>query len=113
PKHKIHGGLLATPNAIPAEPEDVAVLLSPAATDAEAAQVENLLSVAGAESRNEFGRVVRGKISSGQLNTLAQSDAVLWIEPARPMKLFDEVSSRLIGGEGPPGQTLVQSLGYD
>src|SRR5581483_7170951 len=46
------------------------------------------------------------------LNQLANSGAVLWIEPAPHMKLVDEVSSAIVAGEAGPGQLYTQSLGY-
>ena len=57
--------------------------------------------------------VLRGTINANQLDALSRSDAVLWIEPAPHMKLFDEVSSDIVAGEGPPNQLYTQSLGYD
>jgi pterin-4a-carbinolamine dehydratase len=72
-----------------------------------------LFSRVGQESRLRSGTVLRGEINPGQLQSLARSRAVLWIEPAPQIQLFDEVSSDIVAGEGPLGQTLVQSLGYD
>ncbi len=125
PEHKIHrtltGAPLGTTNATKAATStsttqtgvlDVAVLLSPRATPAERGQVRLSFNQLRQESTHRFGGVLRGRISRGQLDALARSDAVLWIEPARPMRLFDEVSSRIVAGDGPPGQTFVQSLGY-
>lgn len=124
PEHKIHRtlsrsttGATNAPSAAPSSSSsqdslDVAVLLSPRATPAEHKQTKLLFSQLRQESSNPFGAVLRGRLNRAQLNTLARSDAVLWIEPAPAMRLFDEVSSRIVGGDGPPGQTLVQSLGY-
>src|SRR6185436_9893061 len=41
------------------------------------------------------------------------SDAVLWIERAANMKLFDETASKIVGGDSGAHPTYVQSLGYD
>jgi len=111
-EHKIHrslqsGGKLAAADSFP-----VAVLLSPRATESDAGQVKRLLASVRQESNLRFGRVFRGKLDAARLRSLADSDAVLWIEPSPDMQLFDEVSSDLVGGSGPTGQTLVQSLGY-
>lgn len=124
PEHKIHRGLLRfaprtanAPNAsssaaaLPGSVE-LAVLLSVRATASEREQTKALFNPLRQESSNPFGAVLRGKLNRDRLDSLAGSDAVLWIEPAPAMRLFDEVSSRIVGGDGPPGQTLVQSLGY-
>jgi len=58
------------------------------------------------------GRILQGTISRAQFQAFAASSAVLWIEPAPRMRLYDEVASRLVAGDGPPHQTLTQSLGY-
>lgn len=125
PEHKIHRALThsttgatnaprSAPTSSLSMPDtfDVAVLVSPRATPAERAQTRLFFSQLRQESTNRFGGVLRGRISREQLTPLARSGAVLWIEPAPAMRLFDEVSSRIVGGDGPPGQTLVQSLGY-
>src|ERR1043166_568119 len=52
-------------------------------------------------------------IPAGKLDDLAKSDVVLWIEPAPQSKLFDEVSSKIVAGDGGPNVLLSQSLGYD
>ena len=125
PEHKIHRALSRSTTGATNAPRaassssssqdslDVAVLLSPRATPAEHKQTKLLFSQLRQESSNPFGAVLRGRLTRAQLNTLARSDVVLWIEPAPAMRMFDEVSSRIVGGAGPsPGQTLVQSLGY-
>jgi Subtilase family/Purple acid Phosphatase, N-terminal domain len=112
-EHKVRRDLLPGVAKAAGQTVDVSVLLSPHATESDAVEVKRSLKSVGQESNNRFGRVIRGKLDATQLEALARSDAVLWIEPLRPMKLFDEVSSRIVGGDGPPGQTLVQSRGYN
>ncbi|MBP9900175.1 MAG: S8 family serine peptidase [Verrucomicrobia bacterium] len=124
PEYKIHRILTNSPavatnapggafsSLAAADSLDIAVLLSPRATPAEREQTKRLFGRLRPESSNPFGRVLRGRLDRAQLNTLASSDAVLWIEPAPVMRMFDEVASRIVDGDGPPGQTLVQSLGY-
>jgi subtilisin family serine protease len=109
-EHKLHRELQAT--ATNAQPVQVSVLLSADATDPESSQVRHSFTRLHHETKLRAGRILRGELSPAQLAALAQSDAVLWMEPFRPMKLFDEVASRTVGGDGPPGQTLVQSLGH-
>src|SRR6185503_6496128 len=50
-----------------------------------------------------------------QLNALAASDAVLWIEPGPKMRLNDEESSKIVGGDDNERTTptVTQQLGFD
>jgi len=59
--------------------------------------------------------LLRGKLDPAVLNSLAESDAVLWVEPAPRRKLVDELASKLVGGDdGQTGTpTITQQLGYD
>ncbi|MFO1496888.1 MAG: hypothetical protein U1G07_00575 [Verrucomicrobiota bacterium] len=96
---KIHTGLprsLSTnsPNGVVA----VSLLLSPQATAAEVVAAKDGLRQARIQSRTSLGTILRGEITAAGLGRLAQSDAVLWIEPAPRMKLIDEVSSKIVGG---------------
>lgn len=64
-------------------------------------------------SRTSLGTVLRGNIPLNQVNELAQSPWVLWIEPAPTMRLFDEVASEIVeGGQEGPG-TAIHHLGFD
>jgi len=92
---------------------NVAVVLAPRATTAEIVEAQKPFTSIQQQSTLRFGTVLRGKISPMQLDALAKSSAVLWIEPASNVKLFDEVSSDIVAGEGDPGQLYTQSLGYD
>lgn len=114
PEYRIHQSLRAKVKAQPAaEPLAVAVLLAPGATAAEKAAVRRAFSADSRQSTLRLGTVLRGTITGGQLEGLARSDSVLWIEPLRPMKLFDEVSSKIVAGDGGQNTLLTQSLGYD
>ena len=92
---------------------DVAVLLSPIATDVEAQTAKAQFDQVRQESKHRFGRVLRGQLKSSQLDALARSDSVLWIEPAPNMKMNDEISSKIVAGDGGPNLLEAQSLGYD
>lgn len=111
-EHKLHRKLWPGNLDSSQASRSVAVWLSSAATASETQQVKQTLLSLQQESGHQFGGVLRGWLEVARLGALAASDAVLWIEPAPDMKLFDEVSSRIVAGAGPPGQTLVQSLGY-
>ncbi len=127
PEHKMHprlqefsdalrSGTNAPSAAVAAaktEGVEVSVLLSPVADNSEATQTKSRFDRVRQESKLRSGRVIRGRIKPAQLDALAQSEAVLWIEPAPKMKLYDEVASRIVAGDGPGNQTLTKSLGYD
>ena len=104
-----------TPTALSAGNETfpISVLIAPTAKPLESQSARRHFSRLDQESKLRAGTVLRGRVSPDQLNSLAQSRAVLWIEPAPDIKLFDEVASRIVAGDAPPGHTLVQSLGFD
>jgi subtilisin family serine protease len=112
PEHKVHRDLLPGGKAA-SETNDVAVLLSPRVTDAEVARAKRSFASISQESSQRTGHVLRGKLNAAQLDTLARSDSVLWIEPSPKMKLLDEVSSKIVAGDGGTHTLLTQSLGYD
>jgi subtilisin family serine protease len=113
PEHKVHGGLRNALQAVNAPSAGVTVLFSPSATPAEILEARLRLEGVKQESKHRFGTVLRGWLAPGQLQRLAQSPAVLWIEPAPRMKLNDEISSKIVGGEGTGHATFTQELGFD
>ncbi len=114
PGHKVHRALQLNSQARAAQaPLAVTVLLAPRAPQPEIAATRGLLTVVQQQSTLRAGTVLRGKINPAQLEALSRSDAVLWIEPARGMKLYDEVASKLVAGDGGPQRLLTQSLGFD
>src|SRR5690242_13237924 len=52
-----------------------------------------ILSLPAAGISPARGHRAAGQAPPAQLDTLSRSEAVLWIEPARDMKLVDEVAS--------------------
>lgn len=111
PEHKLHAGLLRAKAA-----EDVAVSVVLAA-DGGAKAVSTARKSFGSvmqQSRFRFGTVLRGRITGARLRELAQSQDVLWIEPAPRMRLYDEVASGIVAGVGSGNnQTAMMELGYD
>ena len=91
------------------------MLLSPAATAAEIATTRSLLAAIHGESRLRQGTVLRGTLAAAQLDLLAQSSAVLWVEKTPKRKLVDEAASKIVGGDD--GQaaspTLTQQWGFN
>ena len=113
PEHKLHSSLqLRAAGAAAGPATEVNILLSPAVTASELAEVRGHLQQFQQESRHSFGAVLRGKLAPGQLELLAASPGVLWIERAPRMKLSDEVSSSIVGGPGTNHATLSQQSGF-
>mgnify|MGYP001602156105 FL=1 len=112
-EQKIHSRVRQLAAAATNDRVEVAIVLSAQANDADAQQAKGRFAQLTQETKLHSGRILRGAISRAQLDSLAASDTVLWIESAPKMKLNDEVSSRIVAGDGPGNQTLMQSLGYD
>ncbi|MBW8864154.1 MAG: S8 family serine peptidase, partial [Verrucomicrobia bacterium] len=97
------------------ETVNVSILLSPDTSTAEIAKVRSHLAVAYHESDLQQGIIVRGELLPGQLDALAQSESVLWIENAPKRKLVDEAASKVVGGDDGniATRTVTQQLGFD
>src|SRR6266536_5803006 len=93
PEHKIDTRLKGAGNM------KVRVLLSPGASARDRLIVRRSVRTFARESRLRFGNVLQAEVTPKQLETLSQSDAVLWIEPAPKPKLLDEISSKIVGGD--------------
>jgi serine protease AprX len=117
PDHKIHPRLAAAVRGpvLPVAGIAVTVLMGPGSTIAELADVRARFSSLDHESHLRQGTILRGTLDSARLDALAQSDAVLWIEPAPRRRLVDELASKLIGGDagttGTPTVTEQQGFG--
>ena len=114
PDYKIQPRLSATVRAITNQSVTVNVMLSPGTAPAEIAGVRALLSSVQHENHLRQGTILRGSLDPAQLQALAQSGSVLWIERAPKRKLIEEPASKVVGGDdgnvGTP--TLTQQLGY-
>ncbi len=123
PEHKLHRAVQATTaqqysrsvaaTAATNPPMNLTVWISPRATTNAVAAVRGLARGLQQESRLKSGTVLRGTFDATQVSALAQSRAVLWIEPAPSMKLSDEVSSKIVAGDGGTNTLYTQTLGYD
>lgn len=113
PEHKIHGKISGTRAINGNNDLQVSVLLAPDSTPQQLAGARGLLKTVNSQSRLGIGHVWRGTLAQASLRTLASSDAVLWIEPAPRIKMFDETASKIIGGDSGGHATEVQALGYD
>jgi subtilisin family serine protease len=116
-QHKIQARLaeIAPKAAQSNETVRVNILLSPNATKAELGAVKAHLLVQYSESHLHQGVIVRGELSPGQLEALAQSSAVLWVERGSKRKLVDEAASKIVGGDdgNVATPTVTQQLGFD
>lgn len=118
PNHKLHSALFATNSNHASksplgEAASISVLVARRAKATDAQGARAMFRRVDQESHLRAGTILRGEIPRDQLAALAASRAVLWIEPAPKMRLHDEVASRIVAGDGPTQQTLMQSLGYD
>jgi subtilisin family serine protease len=115
PEHKLDQRLLANlkPKGGNLQPVPVRILLAPRADAKESLEARRLLGRIHQENRLRLTPVLRADILPSRLEALSRSPAVLWIEPDRPMRLNDEVSSKIVAGDAAPHQTVMQSLGFD
>ena len=113
PEHKVLRSVASKAAQPGGEAFSVTVLLVPRANAAEIAQARATLAKVQQQSTVRSGTILRGQVTSTQLDALSRSETVLWIEPYHPMKLVDEVSSKIVAGDGGPNVLLSQSLGFD
>lgn len=113
PEHKLHVGLRAASQARPQELHAVTVILASRAALADTAAVRAQFRAMSQQARHRFGDVWRGTVPGHRVSALADSPAVLWVEPGPRFKLNDETSSRIVGGDGSGHMTFTQELGFD
>jgi len=113
PEHKLHNQITTRLAAEANAEVAVSILLAADSTPQQLGAARGLMNKVTSQSSLKFGHVWRGTINAARLQPLAASDAVLWVEPAPKIKMFDETASKIIGGDSGGHATLVQSLGYD
>jgi len=117
PEYKVQRRLRAAAShrASTGDSIEVAILLAPHAQPNRVAEVKAILSVRGRETRLPQGTILHGVLSASRLEQLSASDAVLWIETAPEMRLFDEEAAKIVGGDDGfrSTPTVTQQLGYD
>jgi subtilisin family serine protease len=115
PEYKLHQILQERMAGMPPEPQTVSILLAPNVTPAEVAQARRLLQRVQRHSPSRFGTVIEGTAGAAQLAALSRLHSVLWVEPTPQPRLFDEISSKIVGGEdgAPGGRSYVNELGFD
>jgi hypothetical protein len=115
-EHKLHRSLHANAAknaAVEAAP--VRVLMTPDATPQELAKTRRFFSKFNKENPTRFGKILEGSATPAQLQALAISASVLWIEPAPKMKLFDEIATKIVAGDDGATATpaVVHQLGFN
>ena len=116
-EHKIHPRLTAAARLAAQTNETVRIniLLAPTATPAEIASARSHLTLVYQESHLRQGTIVRGELTPGHLESLAQSSAVLWLERASKRKLVDELAAKLVGGDDGhvATPTVTEQIGFN
>lgn len=115
PQHKLDPRLRAQLTGRLAGAFPVKLLARPGASPLELRVIARHLHDSTPRPTLSAGTFFSGRLNAAELRVLAQSDAVLWIEPAPRMKLVDEVATTIVAGEGSAigGPAYVHELGYD
>ncbi|MDB6053027.1 MAG: hypothetical protein JWN25_550, partial [Verrucomicrobiales bacterium] len=110
--HKIHAPLLNLPAT---NLTRIKILLSTNASPSEILALQRLLGAPDLKKSSRFGRVLEGNLMGRNLNAIAGSPAVLWMEGAGKPRLFDAIASKIVGGDDgdPTTPTYTQQLGFD
>ncbi len=95
------------------KPIEVRVILAPGLGMREMLATRQVLKGLRTLNRSDLGSLMQGWVSDHQLEALTRSSAVLWIERAPNPKLYDEVSSEIVGGISDNPGSAMQDLGFD
>ena len=93
-KHKLHSKLTAALSSNLNSRLSIKLLARPGASGVELASIAKMLHGNVQHRRLSVGTIFEGEADPGSLLVLARSSAVLWIERAARMKLFDEEIGR-------------------
>ncbi len=115
PKHKLHPKLTAGLAANGRARLPIKLLARPGAPGIELAGIAKKLLGNVRHRTLSAGTFFEGEADAGTLLALARSPAVLWIERAARMKMFDEVATKIVAGEtdSPGTFAAVHQLGFD
>jgi len=93
----------------------VKIMLVPRLSVSQKQSLVKILDSVDGESPLRFGSIVNAKIKASRLKELSEHGAVLWIEPSPKMRLFDELSTKIVAGAGgsPGSLATVHQLGFD
>jgi hypothetical protein len=107
-EYKIHQSLGGINNK-----KRVSFLAAPTAQPAEMALLRKNLPGIVSGPKTSAGTILHALLDGNQIQALANSPSVLWIEPAPRHKLFDEISTEILAGEAEGPRAQVHRLGYD
>jgi hypothetical protein len=115
PRYKIHSTVVKALAADPGEPVAVRVLLRDGSGGLAEALATTRLEGAQIQTTRALGPIASGRVRARGLLELVRSGEVIWIEAAPKMKLFDEVSTKIVAGETGEvgGLAWVHQLGFD
>ena len=115
PEYKIHSSLLESAANPATNRTAVRLLISPRPKSQDVVSLREALRGGRRQSASRFGSIWEIKATPAEVQTLAKSDGVLWIERAPKPRLYDEISAKIVGGndEQPGTGSLTQQLGFD
>ncbi|MGV3772195.1 MAG: S8 family serine peptidase [Verrucomicrobiales bacterium] len=112
-RHKVHEGLAEQAPGPAQFKQRVSLLVASRAAGNDLAALKRLAPKAVIKSSSRFGKVLEAEVLNTEVMNVAQSEAVLWMEPASSIELFDEAAVHIIGGEAEEGKAHVHELGFD
>lgn len=116
PEHKLHSAIAQRMGNQSGADEDlpVSVWLAPRLKAKDASGARSQFTRVTGQTDLPQGTILRGTLTAPRLQQLADSPAVLWIEPAPKMKLNDEVSTKIVAGDDGNTATFaeVHQLGF-
>ncbi len=75
------------------------LLLKPNVKIGEVQALTPFLSRVKRSTKFKFGTVVEASAQQGNIGRLASLSSVLWVEPVSKLKMFDEISSKIVAGD--------------
>jgi len=114
PDHKLHQAVARRAALKRAgEMVNVSVLLSTDVPAVALTETRRSMKSIRQQSKLRIGTILRGSIAATDLDALAGSENVLWVEPEFRPKLVDEIASKIVAGDAGPNLTQMQDYGFD
>jgi hypothetical protein len=115
PKHKVDPRLTAAFAADIRATLPVKLLAANNPDPAQFAAIFRHLTAVRKSHTFSLGTTFGGTVNAAQMRALAQSEAVLWIEPASRMRLVDGMAAKIVAGETETPGSLAElhELGFD
>lgn len=111
PDHKVLRSLLhdSTQTALQGRPQEVRILLAPDLQAAERLRILKSIQTLHSEAPFQSGTILHATVPLAQVQQLAESESILWIESVGRPRLLDEVATKIVGG-GTVGETAASHL---